>query len=208
MEAETICSPSGEKAQERIPPSCPVRVSNSEPACASHTFRMPSVHDFRNNFVPAGRPFRKALSQLSARKKVRPNNSQLVLFSSDVTTLAGQPLVLRVKAGDWVKIKLKNRIPTSYAASPNGSPAVSTAVGLHSQLVAYDVNGSDGANVGFNICQTIAGSSDAIGARIVSCAQDNGDGSGGGCQRDSHLRRQLSAVREIVDSNRAYPRDQ
>jgi hypothetical protein len=77
------------------------------------------------------------------------------LVPKGVTTLAGQPLVLRAKAGDWVKIKLRNRIPTSYSAA-------STAVGLHSQLVAYDVNGSDGANVGFNICQTVAGSPDGI----------------------------------------------
>jgi len=49
MEAETICNPSGEKAPARtahgpgrtgVP--YPVSVSNSEPACTSHTFRMPS----------------------------------------------------------------------------------------------------------------------------------------------------------------------
>jgi hypothetical protein len=94
------------------------------------------------------------------------------LVPKGVTTLAGQPLVLRAKAGDWVKIKLKNRIPTSYAASPNGSPTVSTAVGLHSQLVAYDANGSDGANVGFNIYQTVAGSPDGIAVQPAAPGVD------------------------------------
>jgi hypothetical protein len=60
------------------------------------------------------------------------------------------PLILRVKAGQWVKVILKNNIPTSYKAA-------SSTVGLHSQLVSYDVSNSDGMNVGFNPPQTVNG---------------------------------------------------
>ncbi|MFZ1220969.1 MAG: hypothetical protein WAO00_16865, partial [Chthoniobacterales bacterium] len=69
------------------------------------------------------------------------------------------PLILRVKAGQWVKVTLKNRIRPDYANA-------STTIGLHSQLVAYDVSNSDGMNVGFNPIQTVP--STPRGADVVT----------------------------------------
>jgi hypothetical protein len=66
----------------------------------------------------------------------------------NVTTSPGAPLILRANAGAWVKVILNNQIPAA------GQPASST-VGLHPQLVAYDVSSSDGASVGFNPNQII-----------------------------------------------------
>jgi hypothetical protein len=66
-----------------------------------------------------------------------------------VSTKPGDPLILRVKAGQWVGVSLKNNIPPSYHRA-------STTVGLHSQLLGYDVSKSDGMNVGFNKTQTKA----------------------------------------------------
>src|SRR5205085_12175724 len=79
-----------------------------------------------------------------------------------VATAPGDPLVLRVKAGQWIRVVLTNKIP-SPAASPMPSPAflASTTVGLHPQLVAYDMSNSNGANVGFSATQTLAASTPA-----------------------------------------------
>jgi hypothetical protein len=66
----------------------------------------------------------------------------------NVTTSAGAPLILRANAGAWVKVILNNQIPAT------GQPASST-VGLHPQLVAYDMSSSDGTSVGFNPNQII-----------------------------------------------------
>lgn len=93
-------------------------------------------------------------------KLVRVTNAD----GTDVSTKPGAPLILRVKAGQWVGISLTNNTgnPTaSPAASPTASPAASptappTTIGLHSQLLSYDVSVSDGMNVGFNRTQTIA----------------------------------------------------
>jgi hypothetical protein len=67
-----------------------------------------------------------------------------------VSTAPGDPFILRAHAGDWIKVILNNQLPTPPAGSP-----YSTTVGLHPQLVGYDVSSSDGANVGFNPNQVI-----------------------------------------------------
>ncbi|HKP02670.1 MAG TPA: hypothetical protein VJU77_04825 [Chthoniobacterales bacterium] len=75
---------------------------------------------------------------------------------TDVTTKPGAPFILRVKAGQWVGVSLTNNTGNP-AASPTASPAASpVTIGLHSQLLGYDVSVSDGMNVGFNRVQTIA----------------------------------------------------
>ena len=83
-----------------------------------------------------------------------------------------EPLVLRVAAGDWVKIELTNACdpiqPVFQAGSaiPAGQPfgvgplgdvnlLISTNVGLHPQLVAYDVARDNGINAGFNQISTV-----------------------------------------------------
>jgi manganese oxidase len=75
-----------------------------------------------------------------------------------------EPLVLRASAGDCIEVTLFNQLPTNVPDLPgwNTLPMIvenfnanqvkpSNQVGLHPQLVAYDVVSSDGANVGFNV---------------------------------------------------------
>jgi manganese oxidase len=85
-----------------------------------------------------------------------------------------EPLVLRVAAGDFIEVTLVNRfagneavftraksasrpgqqIPYANAYLSN-SVLTSASVGLHPQLLAYDVTSDDGANVGRNPVQTV-----------------------------------------------------
>ncbi|MCY1286580.1 hypothetical protein D9M70_355560 [compost metagenome] len=102
-----------------------------------------------------------------------------------------EPLTLRVNAGDCINVTLENRLPTvmpdlptlatmhgvvkrnrfdSHGATTFGNNLMrpSSHVGLHAQLLAYDVTKSDGANVGRNNVQTVpprAGSSGAYPTR-------------------------------------------
>ncbi|MNZ35350.1 hypothetical protein D3C78_527470 [compost metagenome] len=89
-----------------------------------------------------------------------------------------EPLALRVNAGDCVNVTLENRLPevmpdlatravTQNAIKrdrfdPHGSTTFgnnlmrpSSHVGLHAQLLAYDMSKSDGFNVGINSVQTV-----------------------------------------------------
>ncbi|XXX80101.1 copper oxidase [Sorangium sp. So ce134] len=83
--------------------------------------------------------------------------------------LAPEPLILRAAAGECVKVTLVNDLPESPPKTPhwNYNPPIvegfnvnqvktSNRVSLHPQLVAYNVNTSDGANVGQNADQTVA----------------------------------------------------
>lgn len=80
-----------------------------------------------------------------------------------------EPLVLRANAGDCIILALVNRLPDSvalpdldgFATLPmvvddfnTNQVAPSPHVGLHAQLLDFDVTRSDGANVGFNPIQT------------------------------------------------------
>lgn len=103
-----------------------------------------------------------------------------------------EPLVLRANAGDCVSITLENRLPMVMPDLPStavmqnvvkrdrfdgeGSTAFnnnlmrpSSHVGLHAQLLAYDITKSDGVNVGANPVQTVpprAGNSGAYPSRV------------------------------------------
>jgi manganese oxidase len=81
-----------------------------------------------------------------------------------------EPLVLRAAAGECIAVQLTNRLPSGTQADLNGwntLPMIvrqfnnnhikpSSNVGLHPQLVFFDVTRSDGQNVGFNPTQTAA----------------------------------------------------
>jgi len=81
-----------------------------------------------------------------------------------------EPLILRAKAGECIKLTLRNGLPNATPPDLNGfntMPMIvenfnandvkpSNKVGLHPQLVFYDVTRSDGMNVGFNPVQTAA----------------------------------------------------
>ncbi len=78
-----------------------------------------------------------------------------------------EPLILRARAGECIEIKLNNDIAASYTDLLDGWNSVpmivedfntdqirtSLEVGLHPQLVAFDVLTSDGTNVGLNPSQ-------------------------------------------------------
>ena len=98
----------------------------------------------------------------------------LYVLASDINPWTGQlnagvpiePLVLRANAGDCIEVKLTNRIGGIVDnAGFNTLPMIvdhfntnqirpSDKVGLHPQLVYYDVTRSDGNNVGINPIQT------------------------------------------------------
>jgi hypothetical protein len=79
-----------------------------------------------------------------------------------------EPLILRAKAGDCITLNLTNKVPEPLdLPGHNTLPMIidnfnanqimpSGKMGLHPQLVFYDVTRSDGMNVGFNEIQTAA----------------------------------------------------
>jgi hypothetical protein len=88
-------------------------------------------------------------------------------------TKSVEPLVLRANAGDWIHVTLVNdftgsepvfntteaasRFGLTYASPYNSFQIASSPnVGLHAQLVSFDVRSSDGSNVGNNAVQTAA----------------------------------------------------
>ncbi|MGY2258741.1 manganese-oxidizing multicopper oxidase MnxG [Pseudomonas sp. SDO55104_S430] len=98
-----------------------------------------------------------------------------------------EPLTLRAAAGDCINITLENRLPLMMPDLPNyavmqgtvkrdrssaqGSTTFnnnlmrpSSHVGLHAQLLTYDVSKSDGFNVGSNPVQTVAPRAGSTGA--------------------------------------------
>ncbi|WCM53335.1 hypothetical protein OH720_10070 [Pseudomonas sp. WJP1] len=98
-----------------------------------------------------------------------------------------EPLVLRAAAGDCINITLENRLPLMMPDLPNyavmqgtvkrdrsgaqGSTTFnnnlmrpSSHIGLHAQLLTYDVSKSDGFNVGSNPVQTVAPRASNTGA--------------------------------------------
>jgi manganese oxidase len=85
------------------------------------------------------------------------------------TTAPREPLILRAAAGECVEVKLTNCLPKApfdalgYSLLPNiidkfnqNQVAPSGHVGLHAQMVSYDISSSDALNVGANPVQTVA----------------------------------------------------
>jgi len=79
-----------------------------------------------------------------------------------------EPLVVRARAGECINFNLYNRLPSSLPDLPGFNTLAnllfhfnanqvkpSNQVGLHPQLLAYNVANSDGKNVGFNPNQTV-----------------------------------------------------
>ncbi|HEX8198894.1 MAG TPA: multicopper oxidase domain-containing protein, partial [Isosphaeraceae bacterium] len=81
-----------------------------------------------------------------------------------------EPLVLRCREGEWVKVTVENRLPERLRPEPFAPTVplegrdpgtarpdrpVSSRVSLHADLLQYDVRRDDGANVGLNPEQTI-----------------------------------------------------
>jgi len=81
--------------------------------------------------------------------------------------LQPEPLILRANAGDCIEVTLTNRLPgwppdlDGYNTLPmivekfnNNNVAPSGEVGLHPQLLHFNVHKDNGVNVGFNAVQT------------------------------------------------------
>ncbi|HEY9421848.1 MAG TPA: copper oxidase [Thermoanaerobaculia bacterium] len=107
------------------------------------------------------------------------STSILYVRTSDLDAVTGklkpgpsirpEPLILRAKAGECIKLTLRNRLPATLPDLDgyNTLPMIvenfnandirpSSYVGLHPQLLHYDVSRFDGANVGKNGTQTVA----------------------------------------------------
>ncbi len=100
----------------------------------------------------------------------------MFVYTSDLTFVGGhprlnqnvrrEPLIMRARAGECLKVTLRNLLPEKYSDEP-GYTGVnmivegfnqndlrpSMEVSLHPQLVFYDVQRSDGSNVGLNPSQ-------------------------------------------------------
>ncbi len=74
-----------------------------------------------------------------------------------------EPLVIRCRQGDWVRVTLENRLPLDMAPEPfaprvpveDCDRPVSSRISMHADLLRYDVYTSDGANVGHNPVQSV-----------------------------------------------------
>lgn len=84
--------------------------------------------------------------------------------------VANEPVILRAVAGDCINLTVRNKMPATptdldgYSMLPllvdkfnMNQLTASNLMGLHPQLLAFDVTKSDGANVGFNSEQAGAG---------------------------------------------------
>ena len=78
---------------------------------------------------------------------------------------AAEPLVIRANQGDCVQVTLSNQLPLDPPENKNDPDLLmankvqwknSNRVSLHPQMLQYDVQGSDGATIGYNFDQTIA----------------------------------------------------
>ncbi len=126
--------------------------------------------------VPGGRVIYNSRSGFNNEGPLNDPTGLLYVQTADLknngtlkTGVPIEPLVLRADAGDCIEVILRNGLP---AVAPdldgwNGVPPIvdlfnandltpSSKVGLHAQLVAYDVSRDDGQNVGFNGTQSTA----------------------------------------------------
>ena len=119
------------------------------------------------DLVPSGKLF------YSNRFNIYDPNAIMFIDDTQYTALHNgsirpEPLILRAAAGECIKVTLTNRLPTLIPEidSWNHMPAIinrfnfnqvktSNRVGLHPQLVDYDLNTSDGAKVGYNNDTTV-----------------------------------------------------
>ena len=100
-----------------------------------------------------------------------------------------EPLILRARAGECIQLTLRNRLPDNLLELDgfNTLPMIvedfnandikpSNQVGLHPQLLYYDVSRFDGANVGGNAVQTVAPGQFKTYQWYAGAVQINNDG--------------------------------
>ncbi|MEW6208866.1 MAG: copper oxidase [Acidobacteriota bacterium] len=128
------------------------------------------------NALPGGRLIYNPRTNLGSNPAGPLNDpTAILLFNSSDLDASGrvrtgvpiEPLVLRVNAGDCINLTLRNRLSfnmpdldgfntlpmlvDNFNANQLRPPR---RIGLHPQLLAYDINVGDGADVGFNPLQT------------------------------------------------------
>ncbi len=174
----------------------PINVPAGTPQCSGNAVAQlkpepPCVRVIRVAAVSARRAFKSAngLVYNSRGARTTPNGSPTQTFGNNplydpdalVYVLEDEkgnllpprnpePLVLRANAGDWIQVRLTNRLDPGdsvfstnqqvsrilqYTTGYNSIPVfASTSVGLHPQLVAFDVTKGNGINAGLNPVET------------------------------------------------------
>ena len=109
--------------------------------------------------------YNKRYQNVDTKAMVYIPTSEVTAFKTD-TSYVIEPLVLRANAGDCIKVTVSNQISPAADALTTGvkyrqtGPEIgyiaSYNVGLHAELLSYDVSTDDGTNVGFNKIQTVA----------------------------------------------------
>lgn len=94
-----------------------------------------------------------------------PDGLMFVLKEDEEKIIKGKtkpiPLILRANAGDCIEVILTNHLykpimQDDFPSVPVDAPfPPSNRVSIHPQLLKYDVQGSDGATVGYNYDQTV-----------------------------------------------------
>ncbi len=162
--------------QGQVPALAP---TPTNPKMKAPDITVANTQEFYNDLVTAGkvRDYKVYAVQVNAVNDARgSNNSQgLIYYDRGLQKLADpdaliyvtdqqydpksnvflpgfvpEPLVLRANAGDLIRVHLTNLIPKPADAK------IGQRVGLHAQLVSYDVTTSDGFNGGNNAFQTVA----------------------------------------------------
>ncbi|HSR51208.1 MAG TPA: copper oxidase [Acidobacteriota bacterium] len=142
------------------PKSAPVRGFKVVAALARDILGGPLIYNRRPGNQNWG-PLRDPHAIMYVRASDLDANGKLL------SHLEPEPLILRANAGDCIEVKLENRLP-NHPPDQDGFftlPMIvenfnanqirpSNKVGLHPQLVFYDVSRDDGNNVGINQIQT------------------------------------------------------
>ncbi|MFL6193810.1 MAG: copper oxidase [Thermoanaerobaculia bacterium] len=172
-------------------PENPNGRSNIDPgAVGAYTFSCPKDAEVRtfdvsavlaSQYLPAGRLVYNsrvdgsfgALFDPTAILYVRTGDIDTTVVPNQIYatyTNRMEPLILRARAGECIKLTLRNKLPTTTPLDLDGYNTLpmivdnfnsndikpSYEVGLHPQLVYFDPSKYDGANVGGNTVQTVA----------------------------------------------------
>ncbi|HEX8068818.1 MAG TPA: hypothetical protein VF546_02625 [Pyrinomonadaceae bacterium] len=140
--------------------NCPTNTTGTK------VFNIAAVNAIGNNPLLLNYNSRSQITNLSNALVYVPTNSTGTLLPTAPPT---EPLVMRANAGECIVVNLFNRFKTSLSsqifttADTNaGAPIVggvslypSARVGLHPQLLSFDVTQSNGVNIGFNPDQVV-----------------------------------------------------
>jgi len=141
-------TPNGEAPPKAADPGCPAPCDAPVRNYTVYAIRTPIVYNEAGDHDPHGIVF--ALEE----------DVEAILSGA----MQPEPLILRGNVGELIEVTLHNCLTEpshndvihGYPFVPVEAPyPVSHRISLHPQLLAYDVNGSDGATVGYNSDQTV-----------------------------------------------------